>query len=95
MGVRGCRATLVWLLTVFQLFTLSHAPVSSSTDQKLDRRSPQTFRIPLAHPQNPGAPGAHLGKACPVWVWAAGFCSLGMSLDCGLAQPFPVLLPGE
>lgn len=38
---------------------------------------------------NPGAPGAHLGKACPVWVWAAGFCSLGMSLvTVGLHSPF-------
>lgn len=56
MGVRGFRATLVCLLTVFQLFTLSHAPVSSSTDQELDRSSSQAFRILLAHPQTQGLP---------------------------------------
>lgn len=37
---------------------------------------------------NPGAPRAHLGKACLVGVWAAGFCSLGMSLvTVGLHSP--------
>lgn len=37
---------------------------------------------------NPGAPRAHLGKACPVGLWAAGFCSLGMSLvTVGLHSP--------
>lgn len=63
---QGYPGLVAYSLCVFQQFTLSQTPGSSSVDQRLDRSSLWTFRIPQAHTQTQGFPVLTWEK--PAWL---------------------------